>query len=32
VVFNELCKACRKGTKCTCIENIAVSKLIALIG
>jgi heptosyltransferase-3 len=32
VVFDELCKACKKGTKCTCIENIAVSKLIALIG
>ena len=32
VVFDESCVACKKGTKCTCIENIAVSTLIALIG
>ena len=32
VVFDASCAACKKGTKCTCIENIAVSTLTALIG
>lgn len=32
VVFDATCAACKKGIKCTCIENIAVSTLTALIG
>jgi heptosyltransferase III len=32
VVFDQSCQTCEKGTKCNCIENIAVSTLIALIG
>jgi ADP-heptose:LPS heptosyltransferase len=32
VVFDASCTSCKKGMKCTCIENISVSTLIALIG
>jgi ADP-heptose:LPS heptosyltransferase len=32
VVFDASCASCKKGTKCTCIENIPVTTLISLIG
>jgi ADP-heptose:LPS heptosyltransferase len=32
MVFDPTCTACKKGTACTCIENISVSSIIALVG
>lgn len=32
IVFDEACKVCKKGSLCTCIENIAVSSVAQVIG
>jgi ADP-heptose:LPS heptosyltransferase len=32
LVFDQSCQSCKKGTHCTCIENIEVSTVIELIG
>jgi heptosyltransferase-3 len=32
VVFDQSCQTCKKGTKCNCIENIAVSTVLEVIG
>ncbi|MFM6934866.1 MAG: glycosyltransferase family 9 protein [Flavobacteriales bacterium] len=32
IVFDPQCKTCKKGTNCSCIENISVSTILAAIG
>jgi heptosyltransferase-3 len=32
LVFDEACKVCKKGSLCSCIENIAVSSVVQAIG
>jgi ADP-heptose:LPS heptosyltransferase len=32
LVFDQTCQSCKKGTHCTCIENIEISTVLELIG